>query len=126
MDMQDWGMVIVVIAVLIVNAPAMRRQWQTDRAGVIRTWWSAAVYVLYVVLGVWFFLGVMAPVGAQGPKVLFAIGLLFGWIFYGLLTLTRVVPRYRELPHWLTHFGVADIVLLAVIFGCAAAYLWSK
>ena len=31
----------------------------------------------------------------------------------GLLTLMRVVPRYRELPRWLMHFGVADIVLLS-------------
>jgi hypothetical protein len=62
--------------------------------------------------------------GAEGPKVLYALGLLFGWIFYGLLTLVRVVPRYRELPHWLMHSGVIDVILLVVIFGCAAAYLW--
>jgi len=123
--MQNWVVPIVVLAVLIVNVPAMMQQWHDDRAGVIKTLWLAGIYVLYTLLGIWLVLGVMAPVGAEGIKVLFAIGLLLGWIFYGLLTLTRTVPRYRELPRWLTHFGVADIVLLTVIFGCAAAYLWA-
>jgi len=121
--MHDWGMAIVVIAVLIANVPAMREQWRTDRPGAIKTLWLAGIYVLYVLLGIWLVLGVMAPVGSKGVRVLFALGLLFGWIFYGLLTLTRAVPRYRELPHWLTHFGIVDIVLLGVIFGCAAGYL---
>jgi len=116
---------IVVIAVLIANVPAMMQQWRTDRPGFIKTLWLAGIYVLYTLLGIWLVLGVMAPVGAEGIKVLFAIGLLFGWIFYGLLTLTRAVPRYRALPRWLTHFGAADIVLLTVIFGCATAYLWA-
>jgi hypothetical protein len=124
MDMQDWGMVIVIFAVLIANAPAMRRQWQTDRAGAIKTWWLAGAYVLYAALGIAFVLGFMAPVGTKGPKVLLALAFLLGWIFYGALTLMRVVPRYREPPRWLMHFGVADIVLLSLIFGCAAAYLW--
>jgi hypothetical protein len=66
----------------------------------------------------------MAPVGAQGPGVLFAIGLLLSWIFYGALTLMRAVPRYREPPRWLMHFGIADIVLLGLLFGCLAGYLW--
>lgn len=123
--MRDLGMAVVVIAVLIANVPAMMQQWRTDRPGSIKTLWIAGAYVIYVVLGVWFVFAVMAPEGAHGPKVLYAIGLLFGWIFYGLLTLVRVVPRYRALPHWLLHFGVTDVVLLALIFGCAAAYLWT-
>jgi hypothetical protein len=81
--------------------------------------------VVYALLAVWFVFTVMAPEGAEGPKVLYALGLLFGWIFFGLLTLVRVVPRYRGLPRWLMHFGVIDVVLLVVIFGCAAAYLWT-
>jgi hypothetical protein len=73
----------------------------------------------YAALGIAFVLGFMAPVGTKGPKVLLALAFLLGWIFYGALTLMRVVPRYREPPRCLMHFGVADIVLLSLIFGCA-------
>ena len=37
----------------------------------------------------------------------------------------RVVPRYREPPGWLMHFGIADIVLLGATLACLAAYLWA-
>ena len=47
-----------------------------------------------------------------GGKALTLTGFMVGWIFYGGLTLMRVVPRYREPPAWLMHFGIADIVLL--------------
>ena len=50
---------------------------------------------------------------------------MVGWIFYGGLTLMRVVPRYREPPAWLMHFGIADIVLLGATLACLAAYLWA-
>lgn len=126
MAKQSLGMLIVVIAVLIANVPAVMQQWHDDRPGFIKTRWLAAAYVLYVAIGIWFLLTFMAPAGEKGPHVLFALGLLLGWIFYGGLTLMRTVPRYREPPRWLMRFGVVDIVLLAVIFGCAAAaYLWS-
>ena len=48
-----------------------------------------------------------------------------GFIFYGALTLMRVVPRYREPPAWLMRFGIADIVLLGATFACLAGYLWA-
>jgi hypothetical protein len=69
-------------------------------------------------------LGIMAPAGEKGVHVLFALGFMLTWIFYGGLTLMRVVPRYREPPRWLMHFGILDIVLLAILFSCAGAALW--
>lgn len=33
---QDWGILIVVAAVLFANVPAVMRQWRTDRAGSIK------------------------------------------------------------------------------------------
>ena len=123
--MQNWIVPIVVLAVLIANIPAVMRQWHDDRAGVIKTLWLVVIYLVYVALGIWLLLGVMAPVGTRGASVLFAIGLLLAWIFYGALTLMRAVPRYREPPRWLMHFGIADIVLLGLLFGCLVGYLWA-
>jgi hypothetical protein len=37
----------------------------------------------------------------------------------------RTVPRYREPPAWLMRFGIADVILLALLFGCLGAYLWT-
>jgi hypothetical protein len=126
MAMQDWGMAAVVVAVLIANVPAVMQQWREDRPGLIRTLWMAAAYVAYVGVGIWLLLGVMAPVGSKGPHVLFAIGFLLVWILYGGLALMHVVPRYRELPRWLTQFGVIDVIVLATLFGCLVGYLWVR
>ena len=122
--MQSLGLIVVVLAVMIANMPAAMQQWRTDKAGVVKTLWLAGAYVLYVALGIWFVLGFMAPVGTEGGKALLAVGLLLSWIFYGVLTLMRVVPRYREPPQWLMHFGVVDVVLVGLILGCAVACLW--
>ncbi len=123
--MQNWIVPIVVLAVLIANIPAVTQQWHDDRAGVIKTLWLAGIYLVYVALGIWLLLAVMAPVGARGPGAAFAIGLLLAWIFYGGLTLMRAVPRYREPPRWIMHFGIADVVLLVLLFGCLVGYLWA-
>ncbi|HUU66772.1 MAG TPA: hypothetical protein VMW57_05745 [Methyloceanibacter sp.] len=121
--MDSWVVLIVVLAVMVANIPAVMQQWRDDRPGFIKTLWMVVVYLAYLALGIWLMLEVMAPVGARGPGVLFAIGFLLSWIFYGGLTLMRVVPRYREPPRWLMHFGIADIVLLGLLFGCLAGYL---
>jgi hypothetical protein len=36
----------------------------------------------------------------------------------------RAVPRYREKPRWLMRFGIANILVLALLLGSLAAYLW--
>jgi hypothetical protein len=63
--------------------------------------------------------------GEGGGKALLLALFSLGFIFYGALTLMRVVPRYREPPAWLMHFGIADIVLLGATFACLAGYLWA-
>ena len=123
--MQSLGLIVVVLAVMIANMPAAIQQWRADKASVVKTLWLAGAYVLYVALGIWFVLGFMAPVGTEGGKALLAVGLLLSWIFYGVLTLMRVVPRYREPPQWLMHFGVVDVVLAGLMLGCAVAFLWT-
>jgi hypothetical protein len=33
------------------------------------------------------------------------------------------VPRYHEPSRWLMRFGIADVLLLGLMFGCLAVYL---
>ena len=113
-----------VIAVMIANIPAVLEQRRTDRSGFNKTMRLAGAYVLYALIGIGLVFGVMAPEGSKGPKVLFSLIFVLSWIVYGLLTLLRVVPRYREPPRWLMHFGPLDVVVLLVLFGSLAAYLW--
>ena len=80
-------------------------------------------FALYIALGIGLLL-LLAPAAGEGePKVLLLTGVVVGWILYGALTLMRVVPRYREPPRWLMRFGIADVVLLGLMFGCLIAYL---
>ena len=97
--MEGLGVLLVVVAAFVANLPALREQWRTDRAGSIKTIWLFGVYCLYIGLGIVVVL-LLAPKtgGAGGGKALLLTGFIVGFIFYGGLTLMRVVPRYREPP----------------------------
>ena len=62
--------------------------------------------------------------GGHEGKAPYLSGFIVGFILYGGLTLMRVVPRYREPPAWLMHFGIADIALLGATLACLVAHLW--
>ena len=123
-DMQNWGILILVIAVFVANLPGVMEQWRSDRPGFVKTLWLMAAYALYVALGLAFLL-LLAPRQPGESKALFLTGVMVGWIFYGALTLMRVVPRYREPPSWLMRFGIADLLVLGLMFGCLGTYLWA-
>ena len=97
--MEGLGVLLVVVAAFVASLPALREQWRTDRAGSIKTIWLFGLYCLYVGLGIVVVL-LLAPKtgGAGGGKALLLTGFILGFIFYGALTLMRVVPRYREPP----------------------------
>ena len=122
--MQNWGILILVVAVFVANLPGVMEQWRTDRSGFIKTLWLMGIYALYVALGLALLL-LLAPRQPGESKALFLTGVMVGWIFYGALTLMRVVPRYREPPRWLMRFGIADLLVLGLMFGCLGAYLWA-
>ena len=107
----------IVMSIILTSAmmlPALREQLRTDRAGVIKTLKLAGVYLLYVIAGIAFvLLRVYYNPHTNGLAVLV---FLFGWILYGVLWLTRTVPRYRQIPGWIDkRFTVLDGALLAVI-----------
>jgi hypothetical protein len=124
--MEGLGVLLVVVAAFIANLPALREQWRTDRSGSIKTIWMFGLYCLYVGLGIVVVL-LLAPKsgGTSQGKALLLTGFSVGFILYGVLTLMRVVTRYREPPAWLMRFGIADIVLLGATFACLAGYLWA-
>ncbi len=114
------------IAVILTTAmvlPAMREQIRTDPAGVRKTLKLAGAYLLFCGVGLAFVLWrINADPHTNGLAVLV---FLVAWIFFGVLWLTRLVPRYRELPAWFDRrFSVIDWILLAAIaagaWGCLA------
>jgi CheY-like chemotaxis protein len=108
---------LIVVAALAALAPALAAQWREDRAGFIKTLKLFGLYCLYVGAGIGLTLWLAPREPASADKGLALGGFALAWIFYGALTLLRIVPRYREPPHWLMRFGVADFVLLAAIVG---------
>ncbi|MEZ5828347.1 MAG: hypothetical protein R3D01_08205 [Hyphomicrobiales bacterium] len=105
-------MLVVVIAVLIANVPAVMQQWHDDRPGFIKTLWLAAASTSLRGIGIWFLLTFMAPEGEKGPHVLFALGLMLGWIFYGGLipdAHRAALSRAAALAH---AFRVLDVNVL--------------
>jgi hypothetical protein len=122
--MQEWSLLILVLGIAVANVPALVDQWRNDRAGLIKTLWLVCIYALYVALGILLMLVLAPRQPGESKAALFLAGVLVGWIFYGALTLMRVVPRYREPPRWLMRFGVADLLVLGLVLGCLAAYLW--
>lgn len=121
--MQNWGFLLLVVAVFVANLPGVMAQWRTDRPGFTKTLWLMGAYALYVALGIALLL-LLAPRQPGESKALLLTGIMVGWIFYGALTLMRVVPRYKEPPGFLSRFGIADLLVLALMFGCLGAYLW--
>jgi hypothetical protein len=123
--MESWGLLILIIMVFVANLPAVMQQWRTDRAGFNKTLWLMGAYALYVALGIALLLLLAPREGTSEGKALLLTGVLVGFILYGALTLMRLVPRYREPPRWLMRVGVADVILLGIMFGCLTAYLWT-
>jgi hypothetical protein len=123
--MQNFGILLLVMAVLAANLPAVMQQWRSDRPGFIKTLWLMGAYGLYVALGLLLLFLLMPRGGTTQWNALLLTGVMVGFIFYGALTLLRGVPRYREPPRWLMRFGIADLMVLALMFGSLAAYLWA-
>jgi hypothetical protein len=121
--MGNFGLLLVVIAAFAVNLPALSEQWRSDRRGFVKSLWLMGAYGLYVALGFGLLL-LLLPREPGEARAFFLTPFIFGWIVYGGLILMRVVPRYREPPHWLMQFGLPDLVLIGLTLGSLTAYQW--
>jgi hypothetical protein len=113
----------VVLAVLAVGASALVQIFtdpRITRRFVAKSLIALAVYAGHVAIG----LLVVMLLLPHGPEAALGITLaLLGWISLGALGLIRFVPRLREPPAILMHFGIADFLcLLAIILGVLSAF----
>lgn len=93
------------------NLTALHDFWRSNRAVFLASIKLIAIYAAYCAIGI----GALVS-GLDGPqpehRALGAVLFLVAWIFYGALWLTRLAPRYTELPRWIVRFpGPADAVL---------------
>jgi hypothetical protein len=114
MTTSEHGITIAILVTQAMMLPALVDKWRNDRAGVIKTLKFVGLYWLYIGAGIGF---VMVRLHFD-PEMngLAVLVFLFAWILYGVLWLTRTVPRYRPLPAWFDkRFTVVDGVLVAII-----------
>lgn len=122
--MEQFGILIMALAIFLATLPKIRRQWIEDRAGTIKTLKLLVLYFLYAIFGIISLLFLIPSAGTSEAKALALTGAFVVFLFYGLLILMRLVPRYREPPAWLMRFGILDIALLCLLFSLLVAYLW--
>jgi uncharacterized membrane protein YhaH (DUF805 family) len=94
-DMENWGLLLLIIAVFVANMPAVMAQWRSDRPGFIKTLWLMGAYAFYVALGIGL-LFLLAPRQPGETKALLLTGVMVGWIFYGALALMRETLRRAQ------------------------------
>ena len=119
----EWLGLILILGAFVGVMPAVREQYRRDRAGFWKTLRLLAIFFAYVLAG----FGLVVPLLIEPQpqpeaKALAITAFLVAWIFYGALWLTRVVPRYRELPAFVDKFpGLLDFGFWAVM-AAALAY----
>jgi hypothetical protein len=100
----EWLGLILVLGVLLGSIPAVIDQFRRDRAGFWKTLRLFGAYLVLVLANIGVMLWLLSR-PLPGPARAFAAG-LFGIaaIFYAGFWLTRIVPRYRELPAWVDRY----------------------
>jgi hypothetical protein len=113
---------LVVLAVAVSAIAQICTDPRITRAFIYRSLLALGVYAAHVAAAML----VMIYLLPWGPQA--ALGVVFaflGWIGLGFLGLVRFAPRTTEPPRWLMHFGLADVICLALIVGgLASAYGW--
>lgn len=111
----EWLGLVAVLGALVATIPACVSQYRTDRAGFWKTLRLAGYYLLYVLAGIGL---VLALLSAPQSEATAAAATVFAvaFILYGALWLTRMVPRYREVPAFIDKFpGALDYGFWAVM-----------
>ena len=114
------GLTLTIITVMLAALVQTLTDPRITRAFIRKTLVAIAVYAAHVAIGIALPF-VLIKIG-RGPHAVYGVLVAYlGWIGLGVLGLIRFVPRLREPPAILLHFGYADAVCLAAIAGGVAA-----
>jgi hypothetical protein len=120
----EWLGLILALSVLVGSLPAVIDQYRRDRAGFWKTLRLFGVYLVFIFANIGVMLWLLSGPAPSLPRA-FAAG-LFGIaaIFYAGFWLTRIVPRYRELPAWVDRYpsGI-DYAFWAILAGALVVAL---
>ena len=126
MDISESLTLLSVLIAMAMILPAAREQLRTDPAGFNKTLKLAGLYLLSVFIAIAITLWLISG-PRPGVNVIFGMAFLLAWIFYGVLWLTRPVPRYRPLPVWIDkRLSALDYIFLTIILGGLGFGLWGR
>jgi len=120
----EWLGLILVLSILAGSMPAVIDQYHRDRAGFWKSLRRFGVYLVVVFASIGVMLWLLSGRSPSLPRA-FAVGLFgIGAIFYAGFWLSRIVPRYRELPAWVDRYpsGI-DYAFWAVLVGALVVAL---
>jgi hypothetical protein len=117
MTIENIAGVALVLAILIPVLPALRKQWNKDRSGAIKTYGILLAFMIYSVGGILAFVFLVDKPGLlPAGTIANLVALIFAWVLYGSLWLARLVPRYEEpVPAWVDRRGTIDFVFIGLI-----------
>lgn len=111
----EWLGLVLVLGALAASIPACVNQYRRDPAGFWKSLRLLGAYFLYVFAGVGLVLALLSGPQSEttaAAATVFAVA----FILYGGLWLTRMVPRYREVPAFIDKFpGALDYGFWAVM-----------
>jgi hypothetical protein len=106
----------MMVAIVIAQIPALRKQWLEDRAGAIKSWRLLAYYILYLIVGVVVLVAPMREGGAPDYVAAAAVGFFLGWVLLGVSWLIKLVPKYKPVAPWLLQpIGPLDIIAIVLL-----------
>jgi hypothetical protein len=112
----------VVLSVLVGLVPAVRAQYHHDRAGFWGSMRLLAIFLIYVFAGIGIVLALLSGPQSSATAIAATVFVL-AWILYGALWLTRLAPRYRELPAFIdkrpSGLDYAIVAVMTVSLGYA-------
>ena len=120
----EWLGLILVVSVLAGSMPAVIDQYRRDRAGFWKTVRLFGVYLVVLFANIAVMLWLLSGPPPSLARAIAAGVFGIGAIFYAGFWLTRIVPRYRELPAWVDRYpsGI-DYAFWAILAGALVVAL---
>jgi len=122
--MEGLGLILV-LGSLVGVLPAVIDQYRRDRAGFWKTARLFGVYLVFLSANIGVTLWLLSGPKPSGARAMSAAVFGIIAIFYAGFWLTRLVPRYRELPAWVDRYpsgvdyafwGILIVALATALF----------